>query len=245
MTLEKVCYTAEDLISFEHEMAQLYREGHVKGPSHFAEGNENQIIKIFRGLQNKEYVTQNTGLTRKEVLEKNLIVLSSATDYYSHILRGIRQNDYLFASYRNHAHALLKGMPRAELKDAIMKGKSMHPLSSKYRIITSAIVPGQLPMAVGRAMALQRSGGIRECVWAFCGDMAAETGTFHECSKYAENFKLPLVFVIEDNGLSTQTPTQTVWGYHDSFIPSLRSNTIYYTYKNSFNHQGAGKEAGF
>ena len=46
----------------------------------------------------------------------------------------------------------------------------------------------------------------------FIGDMTYETGVFHECYKYAKNFKLPLKFVVEDNDLSTNTPTKSAWG---------------------------------
>ena len=41
--------------------------------------------------------------------------------------------------------------------------------------------------------------------------MTFETGTFHECYKYAKNFKPPIKFVVEDNGLSTNTPTKSAW----------------------------------
>ena len=51
----------------------------------------------------------------------------------------------------------------------------------------------------------------KNIVWVFIGDMTFETGTFHECYKYSQNFKLPIKFVVEDNGLSTNTPTKIAW----------------------------------
>ena len=48
-------------------------------------------------------------------------------------------------------------------------------------------------------------------VWVFIGDMTYETGVFHETYKYAKNHKLPIKFVVEDNNMSTNTPTNKVW----------------------------------
>ena len=48
-------------------------------------------------------------------------------------------------------------------------------------------------------------------VWIFIGDMTFESGQFDECYKFVKNYKLPVKFVVEDNGLSTNTPTKSVW----------------------------------
>ena len=48
-----------------------------------------------------------------------------------------------------------------------------------------------------------------------------ETGVFHECYKYAKNFKLPLEFVVEDNNLSTNTPTKSAWGKKQKKLPGV------------------------
>ena len=42
--------------------------------------------------------------------------------------------------------------------------------------------------------------------------MTYETGTFNDCYKYAKNFKLPINFIVEDNNMSTNTPTDKAWG---------------------------------
>ena len=73
-------------------------------------------------------------------------------------------------------------------------------------------------------------------VWVFIGDMTFETGMFHECYKYAKNHKLPLKFVVEDNNLSTNTPTNKVW-VKKSKIPK---DVIYYKYKRKYPHHGTG-----
>jgi len=90
-------------------------------------------------------------------------------------------------------------------------GNSIHLSFPKYRILCSGIVGGILPIAVGIALGIKRSGEDAQ-VHAFMGDMSSETGTAHECMKYAENFKLPVKFYIEDNGRSADTDTKKVWG---------------------------------
>jgi len=97
-------------------------------------------------------------------------------------------------------------MPKEQLKNIILTGESMHIYSKKYRILTSAIVGGILPIAVGIALGIKEK-DLDEIVWVFVGDMAAETGIFHECTKYAARNNLPITFIVEDNGFSTDTPT--------------------------------------
>jgi pyruvate dehydrogenase E1 component alpha subunit len=65
-------------------------------------------------------------------------------------------------------------------------------------------------VAVGTAWAIKRA-GLDERVYLYCGDMAAETGSFHEANNYAFNFSLPITFIIGDNGLSVMTDTKKTW----------------------------------
>ena len=76
--------------------------------------------------------------------------------------------------------------------------------------LSSSIVNGTIPIAVGVAIALKKDK--KEKVWCFLGDMAGESGVFYEAYKYSINFDLPITFVIEDNNLSTNSPTNIVWG---------------------------------
>lgn len=70
--------------------------------------------------------------------------------------------------------------------------------------MSSAIVGGMLPIACGLA-----AGG--ESVWCFIGDMCARTGAFADAGNFAHGHQLPIKFVVEDNGLSTNTPTNKAW----------------------------------
>ena len=151
------------------------------------------------------------------------------------IFKKIKKNDWVFSTWRNHYHALLKGIPIDWLKKEIIAGRSMGINNIKYKFYSSAIVAGTIPIALGVAKALKLKKKNQK-VWVFIGDMTFETGMFHECYKYAKNHKLPLKFVVEDNNLSTNTPTDKVW-VKKSKIPK---DVIYYKYKRKYPHHGTG-----
>ena len=112
-------------------------------------------------------------------------------DQLIEVFKQVQPEDHLFLTYRNHYHCLLAGMPPARLKEHIMAGRSMFLCDAEYHIISSAIVGGCLPIAVGMAMGLKRQSK-GERVWCFIGDMAAETGAFLEATKYAGSHQLPI-----------------------------------------------------
>ena len=169
------------------------------------------------------------------------------------IFKGIKKEDWVFTTYRNHYHALLKGMSPEWLEREIREGRSMHVMSAEDKFYTTSIVAGHIPIALGAAMALKRKGSPNH-VWAFCGDMAAETGVFHESTKYAACHKLPITFIVEDNGLSVDTPTRKVWGVDgfngqvENYVPvksleeAVSSNPVVlrYNYTRGWPHHGIG-----
>ena len=151
------------------------------------------------------------------------------------IFKKIKKNDWVLSTWRNHYHALLKGIPEKWLEKEIVNGRSMGINNLKYKFYSSAIVGGIIPIALGIAKGLKLKKK-KNTVWAFIGDMTFETGGFHECYKYAKNHKLPLKFIVEDNNLSTNTPTDKVW-VKKSNIPK---DIIYYKYKRKYPHHGTG-----
>jgi pyruvate dehydrogenase E1 component alpha subunit len=157
--------------------------------------------------------------------EKNLIK----------IFKNVAAEDWVFSTWRNHYHALLKGIPPEWLKKEILKGRSMGINNLKYKFYSSAIVGGILPIALGVAKALKLKKKNNK-VWAFIGDMTFETGIFHETYKYAKNHKLPIKFVIEDNNMSTNTPTNKVWLKKSK----KQKDLIYYKYIRKYPHHGTG-----
>lgn len=155
---------------------------------------------------------------------------------------NIGGDDYVFGFWDSHELALLKGVPREELKQAIVEGKSISLCFPKYKVLCSGIVGSLMGTATGVAWALknQRKKGR---AFLFCGDMSAETGIFYEAVKYAVNFDLPVVFIVCDNGVSVMTNTREVWGSPDPWFKGTKyeKKIIYFKYTNSYPHSGLGK----
>lgn len=107
-----------------------------------------------------------------------------------------------------------------------------------FRFFASAIVGGIIPIALGVAAGIKRK-GTGERVWCFIGDMAALTGIFHEAKRFARGHNLPITFVVEDNGLSTDTPTQEAWGELSG--QNGGCYVTHYGYKRKWPHVNTGK----
>jgi TPP-dependent pyruvate/acetoin dehydrogenase alpha subunit len=152
------------------------------------------------------------------------------------IFKYIKKTDWVFSTWRSHYHALLKGVPSEWVEQEILDGRSITLVNKDEKFYASAIVGAIIPIAVGVAMANKREGN-NETVWCFVGDMAFETGGFMENYKYSKNFDLPIKFVVEDNGVSTNTPTVETWKVK-SEVPS---DVIWYDYKKEWPHYGTGK----
>ena len=154
----------------------------------------------------------------------------------------IGADDYVFGYWDTHELALLKGVPRAEVKQAILDGKSISLCFPKYRVFCSGIAASLMGTATGVAWALKQPGK-KGRAFLFCGDMSAETGSFHEAVKYVYNFDLPAVFVVSDNGVSVMTNTREVWGDPEPWFKGTKyeKKIIYFKYVNGYPHSGLGK----
>ena len=152
------------------------------------------------------------------------------------IFQYVHPEDWVFSSWRNHYHALLHGIDQKKLLNEIIEGCSMSTNSLKPKFYSSSIVGGIIPIALGAAYALKTKKSDRR-VWCFIGDMTFETGIFYEAYKYKTNFDLPLQFVVEDNNLSTNTPTDEAWGGVKRDVPD---DVIYYKYERGYPHHGTG-----
>ncbi len=161
------------------------------------------------------------------------------------IFKKIKPNDWVFCSWRSHYQCLLKGVPEKILEKEILKGKSISLCFPEYKIYSSAIVGGILPIATGVAMAnkLKKK---KSKVFCFLGEMTAETGIMHECLKFSINKKLPIHFIVEDNGKSVCTNTRQTWSQKKLSFENKKSKFItYYKYKLIYPHAGAGKRVQF
>lgn len=161
------------------------------------------------------------------------------------IFQQVKDEDWIFCSWRSQYQCLLKGVPEEEVMAEIIKGNSITLAFPEYRVFSSAIVGGSLPIALGVALNEKFTQSANK-VWCFLGDMTSETGMAQTCFEYAKNYELPIVFVIEDNGISTVTETRQVWKSLKLRYESIsRKDILSYKYKSKYPHSGAGKRVEF
>ncbi|MBO4253441.1 thiamine pyrophosphate-dependent dehydrogenase E1 component subunit alpha [Streptomyces griseorubiginosus] len=132
---------------------------------------------------------------------------------------ALRPDDYVFATYRGHHHAMARGATPEECLAELMsratglcgaKGGSMHLTKASANMLGSyAIVGAHLPMAVGAAWSA-RLRGTGQLAVAFFGDGATNIGAFHEALNLAAVWKLPVLFVCENNLYMEYTPIADV-----------------------------------
>ena len=161
------------------------------------------------------------------------------------IFKKIKKRDWIFCSWRSHYQCLLKGVPLNKIKKQIMEGKSISLCFPNYKIYSSAIVGGVLPIAVGMAISLKRR-KLKDKVYCFMCEMTSETGITHESIKYSRNKKLPIHFIVEDNGKSVCTNTRKTWSQKKLTYEKISDKYVtYYKYKLKYPHAGAGKRVQF
>ncbi|MFC0527892.1 thiamine pyrophosphate-dependent dehydrogenase E1 component subunit alpha [Phytohabitans kaempferiae] len=132
---------------------------------------------------------------------------------------ALRPDDYVFATYRGHHHALARGATPEECLAELMsratglcqaKGGSMHLTKAASGMLGSyAIVGAHLPMAAGAAWSAKLRGSGQVAV-AFFGDGATNIGAFHEALNLAAVWSLPVIFVCENNLYMEYTPIEAV-----------------------------------
>jgi TPP-dependent pyruvate/acetoin dehydrogenase alpha subunit len=132
---------------------------------------------------------------------------------------ALREDDYVFATYRGHHHAMARGATPAECLAELMskatglcaaKGGSMHLTKADKGMLGSyAIVGSHLPIAAGAAWSAKLRGTEQVAV-AFFGDGATNIGAFHETLNMAAVWKLPVLFVCENNLYMEYTPISQV-----------------------------------
>ena len=198
--------TKQELIDFEQDIAETFNSGLIKAPIHLYSGNEEQMIDIFK---------------------------------------NVNEDDWVFCSWRSHYQCLLKGVPKDILKQDIIDGKSITLCYPEFKIYSSAIVTGNIPIATGAAFDIKRKAKHNH-VWCFVGDMTSETGTFYENHKYAVSHDLPITYIVEDNGKSVCSDTLAVWNIEElSYSKQHIPKVIYYKYETKYPHAGSGKRIQF
>jgi acetoin:2,6-dichlorophenolindophenol oxidoreductase subunit alpha len=131
------------------------------------------------------------------------------------VCAALESDDVIASTHRAHGHAIAKGTPveriMAELygkEEGCSRGfgGSMHLYDVEVgNLGANAVVSGGIPAIVGSALAFQMRGESKVAV-AFFGDGATNTGTFHESLNLAQLWRVPAVFVLENNGWAESTP---------------------------------------
>ncbi|HEY1542338.1 MAG TPA: thiamine pyrophosphate-dependent dehydrogenase E1 component subunit alpha [Xanthobacteraceae bacterium] len=128
---------------------------------------------------------------------------------------AMRPKDLSFCTYRGHAHTLARGVPVEKVLGELMqrdnglmrgKGGSMHLTSVDHGVMGSyAIIGAHLPIACGAALRAQYKGD-EDVAVCFFGDGTTNIGAFHEALNFAAVWKLPVIFVCENNLYMEYTP---------------------------------------
>jgi pyruvate dehydrogenase E1 component alpha subunit len=134
-------------------------------------------------------------------------------------LSALREDDYAISSYREHGQALVRGIPPSAVMAELFgkatgcskgKGGSMHLFDAGRRFMGGhAIVGGHIPLAAGIAFAVKYQGGDQVCVCYF-GEAAVNIGAFHEALNMASVWKLPVIFLCENNRYGMGTAFERV-----------------------------------
>ena len=176
---------------------------------------------------------------------------------------AMRDDDYTFCTYRGHNHTLARGVPMAPVLAELFgratgllggKGGSMHLTSVEHGVMGSyAIVGAHLPIALGAAWSAQyrKSGQVAVC---FFGDGTTNIGAFHEALNFAAVWKLPVIFVCENNLYMEYTPISEVtavpqpaadraaaYGLERIVIDGNDADTVYRTAQAAFEKARAGE----
>jgi pyruvate dehydrogenase E1 component alpha subunit len=139
-------------------------------------------------------------------------------------LSALRSDDYVLTSYRDHGHALAKGMSPDEVMAELYgkaggcsagKGGSMHMFDAGLNFLGGhGIVGGQIPLATGVAFASKYK-GTDQVTLCFFGEAAVNQGAFHESMNMAQLWKLPCIYICENNQYGMGTSLERAMSQQD------------------------------
>jgi pyruvate dehydrogenase E1 component alpha subunit len=139
-------------------------------------------------------------------------------------ISAIRKDDYVLTSYREHAHAIAKGMSPESVMAELYgkaggcskgKGGSMHMFDKEVNFLGGhAIVGGQIPLATGVAFASKYK-GTDQVTLVYFGEAAVNQGAFHESLNMAQLWKLPCIYICENNQYGMGTSLERAMSLQD------------------------------
>jgi len=150
-------------------------------------------------------------------------------------IAAIRADDYVISAYRDHGHCLAKGADPGQVMAELFgkatglcrgKGGSMHLVDAKRNFMGGyAIVGGHLPLATGLAFAVKYQKR-DQVVLCFFGEGALPSGQAHEAFNLAALWKLPVIFICENNRYGMGTPVQRAVALYSNVTETARSYGI-------------------
>jgi pyruvate dehydrogenase E1 component alpha subunit len=175
---------------------------------------------------------------------------------------AMKPGDLSFCTYRGHAHTLARGVPVEKVLGELMqrdnglmrgKGGSMHLTSAEHGVMGSyAIIGAHLPIACGAAWRAQYKGQ-KDVSVCFFGDGTTNIGAFHEALNFAVVWKLPVIFVCENNLYMEYTPISSVtavehpaadraaaYGLPSIIIDGNDADVVYRTARDAYDKARAG-----
>lgn len=145
----------------------------------------------------------------------------------------LNDSDYITSTHRGHGHCIAKGADLGKAMAELMgketgyckgRGGSMHIADfSKGNLGANAIVGGGIPIAVGGALAAKKKGTNQVAV-TFFGDGASNQGIFHESLNIAALWKLPVIFICENNGYGISVPQRESTSVEDIYVRAQSYN---------------------
>jgi pyruvate dehydrogenase E1 component alpha subunit len=182
------------------------------------------LIRLFEERSAEQYMLGNIrGFLHLYIGEEAIAVGA---------ISSLMPQDYVVTHYRDHGHALARGMdPNVVMAELFGKatgsskgkGGSMHLFDAGRRFMGGhAIVGGQLPLAVGLALASKYKGE-DSLTLCFLGDGAINEGEFHESMNLASLWKLPVIFFVENNLYGMGAPIDQTLVFHDEIYKFARA----------------------
>ena len=142
-------------------------------------------------------------------------------------ISAIRADDYVITTYRDHGQALARGVPPQSVMSELFgrvdgvahgRGGSMHLFDRSLNFLGGhGIVGGHIPLAAGVGFAIKYRGADQVCL-CFMGESVVNTGAFHEALNMAALWKLPVVYLIENNRYGMGTALERASSIHDIYM---------------------------
>jgi TPP-dependent pyruvate/acetoin dehydrogenase alpha subunit len=173
-------------------------------------------VELLRTMWRIRCFEERVGQLKRSLQVHGLIHLSIGGEgVAAGVCTQLRDDDGVYSGHRAHGHAIAKGAPLGPLMAELMGrsdglcrglGGSMHVVDAAHGFLgATGVVGGNIPLALGNAVAARLRGG-DEVTVVFFGDGAVQAGHFHESVNLAALWELPVILVCENNGFAEFTP---------------------------------------